>query len=208
MGACFPMALLSHRMCLVVLVDETFKVNHQLGALHPAVMRRCIAAPANKTTHSLPLHVTVVQDTLHVKALATMRIHRLLWWGREYQHRIFLLQADVARPQQRVHDLYDRTEQERQKRLSLETWVQCIRLYRSDDRSELAFYQLENERRCQAFRDEVADIRRQHAALQSQIEKPARVQNNLLEVFERGGRICPRKRPRADGTGGDDRHKT
>ena len=54
------------------------------------------------------------------------------------------LQAEVGRLQQRVHDLCDCTEQERQERLSLEAWVQRIRLYRSEDRSELAFYQLEN----------------------------------------------------------------
>uniref|UniRef100_M4B3T1 RxLR effector candidate protein n=1 Tax=Hyaloperonospora arabidopsidis (strain Emoy2) TaxID=559515 RepID=M4B3T1_HYAAE len=139
MGACFPMALLSHRMCLVVLMNETLNVNHQLGARRPAVVRRRIAAPVNKTTRLLPLHVTVVQDTLHVKALAT---------------------AEVVRLQQRLHDLCDRTEQERQKRLSLEARVQLIRLYRSDDRSEFAFYKVENERKRQAFRDEVADLRR------------------------------------------------
>uniref|UniRef100_M4B2H7 Uncharacterized protein n=1 Tax=Hyaloperonospora arabidopsidis (strain Emoy2) TaxID=559515 RepID=M4B2H7_HYAAE len=85
MSACFPMVLLSHRMCLVELVDETLNVNHQLGAGLPAVMRRRIAAPANKITRSLPLHVTVVQDKLHVKALTTVRIHQWLWWGRKYQ---------------------------------------------------------------------------------------------------------------------------
>ena len=52
--------------------------------------------------------------------------------------------------------------------------MQRVRLYRSDDRSEFAFYQLENERARQDFRDEVADIRHQHVALQSQIEKLAR----------------------------------
>ena len=86
--------------------------------------------------------------------------------------------------------------------------MQRIRLYRSDDRSEFAFYQLENKRPRQVFRDEVADLRRQNAALQSQIEKLARVQKNLLEVLERCGCICPRKGPRGDGTGGDDRHET
>ena len=87
-GACFPMALLRHRMCLVVLVDETLNVNHHLGVRLPAVVRRRIAAPANKITSSLPLHVTVVQDMLHVKALTTVRIQQWLWWGREYQLRI------------------------------------------------------------------------------------------------------------------------
>ena len=118
------------------------------------------------------------------------------------------LQAEVGYLQQRVHDLCDHTEQERQERLSLEAWAQRIRLYRSDDRSEFAFYQLENEWKSQAFRDEVADIRRQHVALKSQIEVLARAQTNPLKVLERGGCIRPRKRPRVDGTSADDRHKT
>uniref|UniRef100_M4C4T8 RxLR effector candidate protein n=1 Tax=Hyaloperonospora arabidopsidis (strain Emoy2) TaxID=559515 RepID=M4C4T8_HYAAE len=117
------------------------------------------------------------------------------------------VQAEVGRLQQRLHDLCDRTEQERQERISLEAWVQRIRLYRSDDRSKIAFSQLEKERGRQVFRDEVADLRRQNVYLQSQIEKLARDQRNLLEVLERGGCICPRKRLRGDGTGGDDRHK-
>ena len=71
-GACFTMVLTSRRMCLVILVDETLNVGHQLGTRFPAVMRRRIAAPAHKVTRSLPLHVTVVQDTLHVKALSTV----------------------------------------------------------------------------------------------------------------------------------------
>ena len=122
-------------------------------------------------------------------------------------NRLLELQAEVGLLQQRLHDLCDRTKQERQERLSLEEWVQRIRLYRLDDRSEFAFYQLENKRKRQAFRDEVADIRLHYAALQSQIEKLARHQKNLLEVLKRGGCSRPTKRPRADGTGGDDRHK-
>ena len=86
--------------------------------------------------------------------------------------------------------------------------MQHIRLYRSDDRSEFALYQLKNERARQVFRDEVADLRRQNAVLLSQIEKLAWDQKNLLEVLERGGCIRPRKKPRADGAGGDDRHRT
>ena len=88
MGSYFPRALLSHRMCLVVLVDETLNVIHHLGARHPAVVRRRIAAPVNKIIRLLPFHVTVVQDTIHVKALNTVRVHQWLWWGREYQLRI------------------------------------------------------------------------------------------------------------------------
>uniref|UniRef100_M4BFZ7 RxLR effector candidate protein n=1 Tax=Hyaloperonospora arabidopsidis (strain Emoy2) TaxID=559515 RepID=M4BFZ7_HYAAE len=87
--------------------------------------------------------------------------------------------AEVGRLQQRLHDLCDRAEQERQEHLSLEAWLQRIRLYRSDERSEFAFYQLENSG-----------------------------PKESLGGLERGGFICPRKRPRDDGTGGDDRHKT
>ena len=90
-----------------------------------------------------------------------------------------MLQEEVGRLQQRLRDLCDRTEQERQERLSLEAWVQRVLLYRSEDLSEFASYQLENERKRQTFCDDVADIRRQHAALQSQIEKLARDQKNL-----------------------------
>ena len=46
----------------------------------PAVVRRRIATPVNKITRSLPLQVTVVQDTLHLKVLTTVRIHQWLWW--------------------------------------------------------------------------------------------------------------------------------
>ena len=128
--------------------------------------------------------------------------------GKSTPKRLLELQAEIGRLQKSLHDLCDFTEQGRQYRLYLEAWVQRIRLYRSDDRSEFAFYQLENERKRQAFRDEVDDIRRQNAALQSQIEKLARVQKYLLEVLELGGCIRPRKIPRGDGTGRDDRHKT
>ena len=116
-------------------------------------------------------------------------------------------QAEFGRLQQRLHDLCDRTEQGRQELLSLEAWVQRIRFYRSDDRSKFVFYQFGSDRGRQAIRNEVADICRQHAALQSQIGKLARVQKNLLEVLERGDCIRPRK-IRRDGTDGDDRHKT
>ena len=66
---------------------------------------------------------------------------------------------------------------------------------------------MEDERTRQVFLNEVANLRRQNASLQSQIEKLARDQKNLLKVHERGGCILPRKRPRGDGTGGDDLNK-
>uniref|UniRef100_M4B314 RxLR effector candidate protein n=1 Tax=Hyaloperonospora arabidopsidis (strain Emoy2) TaxID=559515 RepID=M4B314_HYAAE len=123
-------------------------------------------------------------------------------------NRLLELQAKAGRLRQRLHDLCDRTEQSRQDRLSLEAWVQRIHLYRSDDRSEFAFYQLKNERKRQACRDEVADIRCQHAALQNQIESLARVQKYLLDFLEHRGCIRPMKRSLDDGTGEEYQHKT
>ena len=136
-----------------------------------------------------PFHVTVVQDTLHVKTLTTVRIHLWLWWGGISTPSLSELPAEVGRLQQRVHDLCNHSDQERQERLSLEAWVERIRLYRS----EFAFYLLENDRARQGFHDEVADLRRQNAALQSQIEKLARDYKSLVESLERGGCIRPRK---------------
>ena len=88
MGACFPMVLPTHRMGLIILVDETLNISHPLGTRLPAVMRRRVTAPANEVVRSLPLHVAVAQDTLHVKALATARVHQRLWRRREDQVRL------------------------------------------------------------------------------------------------------------------------
>ena len=118
------------------------------------------------------------------------------------------LQAEVGHLQQRLHDLRDHVGQERQERLSLEASVQRYRLHRSYDQSEFAFSELENERGRQAIRDEVAEVHHHMAKLQSQIDKMGRDQKNLQEVLERGGGIRPRKKTRADGTGGDNRNKT
>uniref|UniRef100_M4BMU1 RxLR effector candidate protein n=1 Tax=Hyaloperonospora arabidopsidis (strain Emoy2) TaxID=559515 RepID=M4BMU1_HYAAE len=74
------------------------------------------------------------------------------------------LPAEIGCLQQRSHDLCDRTEQERQERLSLEAWVQR-HLFRSDSRSEFALSQLEKERGRQAIREEVAKVRRHMATL-------------------------------------------
>ena len=77
---------------------------------------------------------------------------------------IDLLEADLDRCHDRMRGLADRVEQERQERLSLDDWMQRIRLQRSDDRAEWAFQQLEHERKSQALRDEVAAVRFQHLA--------------------------------------------
>ena len=82
------MALASHRVGLVVLEYETLNVNHQLGTRLPAVVRLRIAAPANEVARSLPLLITVLQDTPHVEASSTVRVHQWLWWRREDQFRL------------------------------------------------------------------------------------------------------------------------
>uniref|UniRef100_M4BBT8 RxLR effector candidate protein n=1 Tax=Hyaloperonospora arabidopsidis (strain Emoy2) TaxID=559515 RepID=M4BBT8_HYAAE len=58
------------------------------GREAPSCRVKADSSQGNKITRSLPLHVTVVQDTPYVKALTTVRIHQWLWWGREYQLRI------------------------------------------------------------------------------------------------------------------------
>ena len=73
-GVCLTMALASHRVGLVVLEYETLNVKHQLGTRLPAVVRLRIAAPANEVTRSLPLLITVLQDTPHVEASSTVRV--------------------------------------------------------------------------------------------------------------------------------------
>uniref|UniRef100_M4BFF1 Uncharacterized protein n=1 Tax=Hyaloperonospora arabidopsidis (strain Emoy2) TaxID=559515 RepID=M4BFF1_HYAAE len=87
MGACFPIVPLSKRLDFVIRRDETLNIGHQLGAWHPDVMRRRIATPVDEVARSLPLHGTVVQDTLHDKALNTMGVHYRLLWRRKYQVR-------------------------------------------------------------------------------------------------------------------------
>uniref|UniRef100_M4BA78 RxLR effector candidate protein n=1 Tax=Hyaloperonospora arabidopsidis (strain Emoy2) TaxID=559515 RepID=M4BA78_HYAAE len=173
----------------------------------PAVARRRIAAPENKMTRSLSRHggsKYTPRESVDHRANPPMDV---VGAGISTSN-LWELQAEVGRLQQRLQDLFDLTEQERQELLSLETWVQLIRLYRSDDRYQLALYQLENEQERQVFRDEVDDIRHHNAALHIQIENLARNRKNLLEVLERGGCIRPRKISRGDNTGGDDRHKT
>ena len=82
------MALTSHSVGLIVLAYETLNVKYQLGTSFPAVKRLRKAAPANEVTRSLPLLVTVLQDTPHVEASSTVRVHQWLWWRRENQFRL------------------------------------------------------------------------------------------------------------------------
>ena len=74
---------------------------------------------------------------------------------------------------------------------------------------------LEYERNYHALRDELSsarrvfeDLRTRHENLQVQHENLVRDHKNFLRVLEKGGQIRPRKKPRTDGTGGVDQHKT
>uniref|UniRef100_M4BCF0 RxLR effector candidate protein n=1 Tax=Hyaloperonospora arabidopsidis (strain Emoy2) TaxID=559515 RepID=M4BCF0_HYAAE len=121
--------------------------------------------------------------------------------GKSTPNRLLDLEAKAGLLERCLHDLRDRVELQRQERLYMEASVQRYRLHRSDDRSEFAFSQLENKRRRQAIRDEVADVRHQMVKLQSHIEKLALNQKNILEFLERRSCIYPRKKQ-------DDRRRT
>ncbi|CAI5743872.1 unnamed protein product [Peronospora destructor] len=148
---CFPMDPLSQRMGLVILVDETLNIGHQLGVRLPAVMRRRIAAPANEVAPA------VVEE----RKLALARLPEL--------------ESEVAQHDRVLHEFGDELDHERGVRRSLE---------------KIALSQLENERRRQALRDELSSARRE------------------IVILERNGCIRPRKKPRADSTGGADQRKT
>ena len=115
------MALLIHRMCLVVLVDETLNVNHQLGAGLPAVVRRRIAAPVNKITRSLPPprhggSRYAPRKSVDIRANTPMAVVE----AGILTPNLLELQAEVGRLPQRLHDLCDRSERERKERIYLE----------------------------------------------------------------------------------------
>ena len=74
---------------------------------------------------------------------------------------------------------------------------------------------LEYERNNHALRDELSSARRgfnthqtRHENLQVQHENLFRDHKSLLGILEKGGQIRPRKKPRTDGTGEADQHKT
>uniref|UniRef100_A0AAV1VKW9 Uncharacterized protein n=1 Tax=Peronospora matthiolae TaxID=2874970 RepID=A0AAV1VKW9_9STRA len=60
-----PAVLLRHRMCRVVLLNQTQYVNHQLGAGLPRIPGRGIAAPPDEITRPTSVHVAVVQQLLN-----------------------------------------------------------------------------------------------------------------------------------------------
>ena len=76
------------------------------------------------------------------------------------------------------------------------------------DRSEFAFAQLESERERRSLRDELEAARREAASTKDQLQCFVRDHKNLLGILERAGYLRSCKRPRTDGTGGDDQHKT
>uniref|UniRef100_M4BYD9 RxLR effector candidate protein n=1 Tax=Hyaloperonospora arabidopsidis (strain Emoy2) TaxID=559515 RepID=M4BYD9_HYAAE len=119
MGACFPMALLRHRMCLVVLVDETHQRQSTAGRKAPSCRGTADSraseqdnsfatpsrhggsryAPRGSFDHRANPPMAVVREGISTPNLSE-------------------LQAEVGRLQQRGHDLCDPIEQERQERLS------------------------------------------------------------------------------------------
>ena len=104
------------------------------------------------------------------------------------------LRADVNHEYDRRHDML--------------ATVRRLRTYREKDRSDFAFAQLKSEREKQRLRDEQEAARSETASLKDQLGCLVRDHKNLLGILERASYLRSRKRPRTDGTGGDDQHKT
>uniref|UniRef100_A0AAV1UYW3 Transposase n=1 Tax=Peronospora matthiolae TaxID=2874970 RepID=A0AAV1UYW3_9STRA len=64
-GKTSPAVLLRHRMCRVVLLNQTQYVDHQLGAGLPRIPGRGKAAPPDEITCPTSVHVAVVQQLLN-----------------------------------------------------------------------------------------------------------------------------------------------
>ena len=128
--------------------------------------------------------------------------------GKPVPSRLSELELAIDRHERILGELRDDADQDYNDRRHLEATVQRIRVHRSDDQSQYAFSQLENERTHQALRDELATARREVETLRSQVENLTRDHKNLLGVLERGGCIRPSKKSRADSTDGAGRRKT
>ena len=118
------------------------------------------------------------------------------------------LKPEFDRLDRILREFRDRAYQENHKRRALEASVQRYRLYRSDNRSELALSRFESKRGRQAIRDDVMEIHRQIVLRQSQIENLTWDHKSILGILEHGACIRLKKRPRAHSTGGGDRRKT
>ena len=135
-GRVFSGRLVIYRMYLVVLVDETLNVNHQLSARRAAVVRRWIVIIANEVTRSLPTsrhggsRYAPRENVIH-RASTQMDV---VGTGISTPNRLLELEAEATHLQLPLHNLRDSVEQTRQERLSLEASVQRYRLHRSDDR--------------------------------------------------------------------------
>ena len=106
------------------------------------------------------------------------------------------------------HGFGDDVNHERGRRHTLEQTVQNHYVERLEDRSKSAYSMLEFERKYHALRDELPSARREFEDLRTRHENLVRDHKNLLGILEKGGQIRPRKKPRSDGTGKADQHKT
>ncbi|CAI5743612.1 unnamed protein product [Peronospora destructor] len=207
MGACFPMDPLSQRMSLVILVDETLNIGHQLGASRHATADSRASERGNSfaaSSHHGGSRYAPRGNIDHRASPPAAVVEE----GKLALARLPELESEVAQHDRVLHEFGDELDHERGVRRSLEKTVQRFRINRSDDRSESAISQLENERGRQALRDELLSARREILSLQTQLGNLVRDHKNLLGILERNGCIRPRKKPRADSTGGADQRKT
>ena len=102
--------------------------------------------------------------------------------GKPVPSRLSELENAIDRHERILGELRDDADQEYNDRRHFEATVQRIRVHRSDDQSQSAFSQLENERTHQALRDDLATARREVESLRTQVESLTRDHKNLLGV--------------------------
>ena len=125
------------------------------------------------------------------------------------------LRSKLEELEEQLHNSGDDVNHERGRRHAFEQTVQNHFVERLKDRSKSAYSMLKYERSYHALCDEQSstrrgfeDLRTRHENLQVQHKNLVRDHKNLLGVFEKGGQISPRKKPRIDGTRETNRHKT